>query len=377
MVIHGFDCTNWAAYAFVDCDAPLPLVDDEADENDALLQFVPPIAPHTSLEELRPEASLWDPRDYFLRVVACRMTLVLREWTHLVRKVKRAADNYRAENSELLERNYQAPPTSITSSFYRIVRMIELLQDLRYCFARLMLVWKRFSDSNGDVRYFDDLESRKAREALDNIDKTFEELEALEQTLLHLVNTCEKWYKTLELRMCFESNRLCFESNRVNLKSASSQPMAHKLNQKSHQLNMETSRISLETNKVALANHVVTRYANSMNQMLIPLIVVVLYLGPQKEVFELDRNLRAFILSFFLILVGVQLWIYLSRFLYRKLHQTEWWTKIGRWPLLSYVLRFVIMNELGQVESALPTTSTFEVCIAMEHRRKDTDPLRV
>ena len=81
----AIDC--WVVYAFVD-----RYCDPEKLENELSEGFhMDPIA---GSEELDSDFSVWDPREYFLIIVAFRLDQVLRECQNVVRRIECSIKKY-------------------------------------------------------------------------------------------------------------------------------------------------------------------------------------------------------------------------------------------------------------------------------------------
>lgn len=96
-MVCGSDNLRWVAYAFVDA---VPGDDEVLEEMSCSYEGVQddPIA---SDYELDANSPIWDPREYFLMIVAARMIRVLGEWEDLVRTVERSIKEYVYELSPL------------------------------------------------------------------------------------------------------------------------------------------------------------------------------------------------------------------------------------------------------------------------------------
>jgi hypothetical protein len=90
-VICGLDEGRWTAYAF----------DDTEFDGDALYDRIfpcegfhaDPIASEYH-DDIDAELPIWNPREYFLRVVASRIARAAEEWEALVRPVERSITEY-------------------------------------------------------------------------------------------------------------------------------------------------------------------------------------------------------------------------------------------------------------------------------------------
>jgi hypothetical protein len=89
VVICGSDDSNWIAYAFVDTQFDGVSVDDE--EVDGGVEYnEDPIASDRKGPEVEADNPIWNPREYFLRIIDLRMKRqILEEWRYIVGIVER------------------------------------------------------------------------------------------------------------------------------------------------------------------------------------------------------------------------------------------------------------------------------------------------
>jgi hypothetical protein len=88
LLICGTDHTRWTAYAFIDPHLDADPEETGYDGEDDVA--VDPIANDKERQIIDANRPIWDPREYYLKIVDMRTTRVLNEWTRIVRKVKSA-----------------------------------------------------------------------------------------------------------------------------------------------------------------------------------------------------------------------------------------------------------------------------------------------
>lgn len=90
LTIVGRDESRWDAYAFEhrEPDDEFGQTIDELAEDPDIMMEDPVIG---SVEEESCDANhpIWSPRNYYIRVTEMRSKQVLKEWTHLIRKLER------------------------------------------------------------------------------------------------------------------------------------------------------------------------------------------------------------------------------------------------------------------------------------------------
>jgi hypothetical protein len=96
-VVHGFDEWQWVAYAFEDTQHEPSEHGDDNDDGDDLVDYATssqgfkedPIA-----RGLNASLPIWRPRQYFLKALELRLTIVSREWHQLVYKLVADTSEY-------------------------------------------------------------------------------------------------------------------------------------------------------------------------------------------------------------------------------------------------------------------------------------------
>jgi len=88
-VICGIREKRWGAYAF-DTDSGYDL----HDKIDCGGQHLDPIGSCLSVDDVDAELPIWNPREYFLNVVARRVTRAADAWEGLLRAIERRIKNH-------------------------------------------------------------------------------------------------------------------------------------------------------------------------------------------------------------------------------------------------------------------------------------------
>jgi hypothetical protein len=104
VVICGSDESRWTAYAFVDTEFDGVSIDDEeVEDSDECNED--PIASDRKGPEVDADKPIWDPREYFLRIIHLRMKRqILEEWRYIVGKVERGVKE-RVRRRKLVTQN--------------------------------------------------------------------------------------------------------------------------------------------------------------------------------------------------------------------------------------------------------------------------------
>jgi hypothetical protein len=88
-VIYGSHEHRWAAYAFDDNDVDTEEVYDKIFPCDGMHQD--PIASNNDTDA---ELPIWDPREYFLKILAPRVAGIADSWETLLRLIERRIEEY-------------------------------------------------------------------------------------------------------------------------------------------------------------------------------------------------------------------------------------------------------------------------------------------
>jgi len=96
-VICGCDETRWVAWAFDDT---------QFDGEDLIDRILPCEGVHQdpiANDNTDAECPIWDPREYFLKIIEARITRAAREWEATVRPVERSIREYVRENDKFAD----------------------------------------------------------------------------------------------------------------------------------------------------------------------------------------------------------------------------------------------------------------------------------
>jgi hypothetical protein len=94
LVIYGSDETRYTACAFSDHYFDVEDLLDEVFSYDGIQED--PIAWNTEIDGMLPDANkpIWNPREYFMRMLEIRISHVGQEWTYLIRHVERCINQH-------------------------------------------------------------------------------------------------------------------------------------------------------------------------------------------------------------------------------------------------------------------------------------------
>jgi hypothetical protein len=90
LLICGTDHTRWTAYVFADSHQDVDPGGTECDDDDDVA--VGPIANDKERQAINADCPIWDPREYYLRILDLRIKRVLDEWTLIIQKLKSAIE---------------------------------------------------------------------------------------------------------------------------------------------------------------------------------------------------------------------------------------------------------------------------------------------
>jgi hypothetical protein len=201
VTICGTDNSHWIAYCFED---------RHFDEDGELGQDE-----HTSIHqsdqiaggEFGAEDTIWDPREYFLRVLLIRMRQVHKEWEELVRKIESGIKEHSwgrfffstTRDGRPSDVNHAAASTWIDST-------VQLLGKLLDDIARTNDAWASFTSANGDLAYFSDAHTNAHMvRTFNQLKDVFDHLLGLQKRLQRIAEQCEKRAQTVNLRLTSDS----------------------------------------------------------------------------------------------------------------------------------------------------------------------------
>ncbi|OAL06614.1 hypothetical protein IQ06DRAFT_371770 [Phaeosphaeriaceae sp. SRC1lsM3a] len=203
VTVGGTDNMRWFVYCFEDryFDEDGQLGQDEQTEEHQSDQI--------AKGEFGAENPIWNPREYFLRVLLIRMSQVQKEWKELVRYIETGIKEYswgRYFFSAARDGTPQIVDENAASS--RLDSTLHLLCKLMEDIAETNDAWTRFTSATGDWAFFLDTQpdSRMLR-TFRELNDVFEDLRKIETRLKRLAAQCEKRAQTVNLRLASDSKR--------------------------------------------------------------------------------------------------------------------------------------------------------------------------
>jgi hypothetical protein len=158
----------------------------------------------------------WDARKYWLRTVAIRCDLVLKEWLYLVYTIeerlqalvrhhphlqfgpltrKRANDPCSNSNGSM-----HLDPLDVQKSLDWTLQAMQLLRTLLDSLSVTLRAYERFDAADGDKCYFSDLRDSDTRLVQNGIKATFEKLADLHLKLISMDDSCQRF--ATHVRIC-------------------------------------------------------------------------------------------------------------------------------------------------------------------------------
>jgi hypothetical protein len=202
VTICGTDNSRWTAYCFEDrhFDEDGELGDDEQTEI------------HQSDQIARgafgAEDTIWDPREYFIRVLLVRMRQVHREWLNLVRFVESGIKDHTWGHSFFSTQDVMPFAIHDTAASSWIEPTGQLLGKLLEEIANTNDTWVRFTSASGDVAYFSDTCSNpRMVTTFKQLSDVFNHIQDLEKKLRRIAEKCELRAQTVNLRLASDSKR--------------------------------------------------------------------------------------------------------------------------------------------------------------------------
>lgn len=203
LTIGGTDNMRWFVYCFEDrhFDEDGQLGQDEQTEEHQSDQV--------ARGEFGAENVIWNPREYFLRVLLIRMSQVQKEWKELVRFIETGIKEYswgRYFFAAARDGTPQIVDENEASS--RLDSTLHLLCKLMEDIAETNDAWARFISPTGDWAFFLDAQSdtRMVR-TFRELNDVFEDLRKIETRLQRIAAQCEKRAQTVNLRLASDSKR--------------------------------------------------------------------------------------------------------------------------------------------------------------------------
>jgi hypothetical protein len=202
VTICGTDNSRWTAFCFEDrhFDEDGELGDDEHTEI------------HQSDQVARgafgAENTIWDPREYFIRVLLIRMRQVHREWLNLVRFVESGIKEHTWGHYFFSTEDMIPSGIHDTAASSWIEPTGQLLGKLLEEIANINDAWARFTSASGDVAYFSDTHSNpRMVTTFNQLSDVFNHIQDLEKKLRRIAEECELRAQTVNLRLASDSKR--------------------------------------------------------------------------------------------------------------------------------------------------------------------------
>lgn len=350
LVICGTDEKRWIAYGFADTDFDDDgeMADDDEDgemedENSSYddVFVADQIAENGGVDANHP---IWNPREYFLRIVQIRMEQVLKEWTYLVRNIQISFKTYTDTHPFILNlaKSGHVENEIILETYGWTNRFLQVLRKLLERLTKTTTVWQRFSAQDGDIAYVFDVDSSTTTSAdhmhssLLDIKRKFEDLADLGEDLRFLVDECQ----TAKDSAYFLQLRLTNESKQAAQKNGSTAERQLEFTIESSRAAQRNAELQLESNKTAqrnaelqlqftLENKRATQRNLSAAELTMlaisPLAAVSSLFQTSEHVVPIPRNLKSFIITLVIMQIALQVLLMLWRC---HFCQDEWWEKL-------------------------------------------------
>jgi hypothetical protein len=197
----GTDNSRWIAYCF----------EDRHFDEDAALGEDEHTTVHQSDQiangEFGAEDTIWDPREYFLRVLLIRMRQVYKEWGELTRAIESGIKEH-SWGRFFFSSNRDGIPSNMGPSVALnwIESIAQLLDKILDDIGKTNDAWMHFTSVTGDLAYFSDTHAdpNMVRTFIKLTD-VFSELLVLEKRLRRIADQCEKRAQTVNLRLTSDS----------------------------------------------------------------------------------------------------------------------------------------------------------------------------
>ncbi|KAH7333039.1 hypothetical protein BKA65DRAFT_564042 [Rhexocercosporidium sp. MPI-PUGE-AT-0058] len=176
--VTGNDHWTWAAYGFVDTYF------DSRESVDGYHQMkgrrwgrADPLADG----QINADEPLWDPREYFLKVVEIRTGLALMEWSQIINKMEREVQQSRTNLLLALSSNDPKAKQEVTNFIRWNLYMTNFLRLLGMKLSDTVVAWESFRE-NG-IYYFDDYSVIPVETAFGKLKAYLQKLRELEKEL--------------------------------------------------------------------------------------------------------------------------------------------------------------------------------------------------
>ncbi|RYO69895.1 hypothetical protein AA0113_g3704 [Alternaria arborescens] len=227
VLVFGCDTSEWTGYAF---SARCPSMnegqdldhesDDEDDNNDGMLHedlFATGDTNYDDQQILDANSPIWDPRVYFLCVLAIRAKIIYEQYVYLIRTLASGIEGW--IRSIYAVRKPWTVPNAKTNTLQwgeEIDQIQEVLHALKTHLQSTLAVWARFSGVGGDISFFSDMVDTKSRCALRDIREIFADLMFQQQKLAGIDQTLDDATKALKRASDAQNHQLAQQTLRLN-----------------------------------------------------------------------------------------------------------------------------------------------------------------
>ncbi|KAF2630856.1 hypothetical protein BU25DRAFT_408133 [Macroventuria anomochaeta] len=289
IVICIWDYKTWTGYKLskpcpFDAEDPVEDEDEDDEEGEEGLPREDIFAPDSGDHNMNDDP-IWDPRIYFLHIMAIWVNFILKEYIHLIRTLE-----------ERVKISEEDDHSDVQKFYTYTIKTSRLLRRVRDHTREVIEAWKAFSARDGDIRYFRTLKKHNAKVAISAINESFRRLSVLDQKLASLITTCKESSEALGLQLNVHSNVLSKQTHRETL-------VATKLNRK-------TTIIAKESQKAAVKTHNISQISFEVLLFTTPFILALQYFGAEREIFSFDRNTKNFICCVIVLMLILRLFIW-------------------------------------------------------------------
>ncbi|KAI3398865.1 hypothetical protein diail_8374 [Diaporthe ilicicola] len=214
VLVTGVDHWSWTAYAFIDTYYKGTGNRESVEyyvEQVEQVEYGPKPDPLTE-GQYDAEPPVWRPREYFLRVLECRVKQVKREWHNTVFCILQRIEPHTQDDllSELYPEG-QADDVLNKETQIFFDKTIRLLQQMSYLISLTVDAWMRFM--NVDLAYFSNLENLPGKKRtpamlISEINKEVEDLLVLRKNLDHQRDLLHGLSQKLEKGLQLENNEI-------------------------------------------------------------------------------------------------------------------------------------------------------------------------
>ncbi|KAH6441610.1 hypothetical protein HBI59_115730 [Parastagonospora nodorum] len=203
VTICGTDNLRWTAFCFEDRSFD----EDSEMGNDEQTDF------HQSDQLAKGsfggEDTIWDAREYFLRVLLIRMRHVLKEWVELVRLIDSGIKQHSWGRLFFSPKRDGTPtPTNDRNASTWIDPTMQLLGRIIEELAKTNESWMLFTSETGDFAFFSDEQgSARITRTFNHLTDVFRELSKIEKRLQRMAEDCERRAQTINLRLTSDSKK--------------------------------------------------------------------------------------------------------------------------------------------------------------------------